>query len=138
MACVLTPLSGAESRRLRATLAREQRASTFHPTNKCGHGSEGKIKSNVKTPLSSPTTSPPSAASRVVSPRRAGWAQDLCSSRGGKQSWANRVVGPRQVSWTQFGTCEVAARAASRAGQSVHDAPTGPASPRSAASPEVS
>ena len=33
VACVLTPLSGAETRRWRAILAREQRASALHPAD---------------------------------------------------------------------------------------------------------
>ena len=82
MACVLTLLSGAETRRWRALLAREQRASAFHTAKKKSHGSNGKIKSNIISPFRQAeqyvhdTLTEPGigavrqlrAASRVVSP----------------------------------------------------------------------
>ena len=64
--CFLTPLCGAETRRWLAILARKQRASAFHPAKESSHASEGQIKSNIITHFSSPTASPPSAASWVV------------------------------------------------------------------------
>ena len=71
VACVLTPLSGAETRRWRAILAREQRASALHPAD-AGDQVEyniksnmTKIKSNITIPFSSPTAS---VASRLVKP----------------------------------------------------------------------